>query len=83
MANRFNVAESDLYGRKIFLLGTSDLGPLNTPVQAMSPSHVKSVFGEKGTLLDAYRVIKEGIVVFLFTQIDNTIMLRMVVLQVH
>lgn len=59
MANRFNVAESDLYGRKIFLLGTSDLGPLNTPVQAMSPSHVKSVFGEKGTLLDAYRVIKE------------------------
>ena len=38
MANRFNVAESDLYGRKIFLLGTSDLGPLNTPVQAMSSS---------------------------------------------
>jgi hypothetical protein len=50
----------NLYGRKIYLLGTSDLGPVNTPVKMQSASHVKQVFGEQGTLLDAYRVIKES-----------------------
>ncbi len=50
----------NLYGRKIYLLGTSDLGPVNTPVKIQSASHVKHTFGEQGTLLDAYRVIKES-----------------------
>lgn len=49
----------NLYGKKIFLLGTSNLGPVNTPIKAISASHIKSVFGEEGTLLDAYRTIKE------------------------
>lgn len=56
MATGSNV---NLYGRKIFLLGTADFGPVNTPIKAQSASHVKQVFGEDGTLLNGYRVIKE------------------------
>lgn len=55
----FLTSEKNLYGKKIFLLGTSNLGPVNTPVRAISASHIKSIFGTEGTLLDAYRVIKE------------------------
>jgi hypothetical protein len=58
MAN-FLTSTRNLYGKKIFLLGTSNLGPVNTPIRAISASHVKSVFGTDGTLLDAYRVIRE------------------------
>lgn len=47
------------YGKKIFLIGTSDLGPVNTPVKAISATHVRSVFGSQGTLLEAFRIIKE------------------------
>ena len=60
MASRYVVNKKNLYGKKIFLLGTSNLGPVNTPIRAISANHVKSVFGEDGTLLDAYRVIKES-----------------------
>lgn len=58
MAN-FLTNTRNLYGKKIFLLGTSNIGPVNTPIRAISASHVKSVFGTDGTLLDAYRVIRE------------------------
>ena len=44
----------------IYLLGTSDLGPVNTPVNVTSLNHAKSVFGEKGTLLDAFKIIREN-----------------------
>ena len=49
----------DIYGKKIYLLGTSILGPINTPIKANSLSHVISVFGTEGTLVDAYRIIVE------------------------
>lgn len=49
----------DLYGRKIYLLGTAILGPVNTPIRANSLSHAISVFGSQGSLIDAYRVIIE------------------------
>ena len=48
------------YGKKIFLLGTADFGPVNVPIKVSSANHVKNVFGEKGSLLDAFRVIKES-----------------------
>lgn len=48
------------YAKKIFLLGTADLGPVNMPIKVSSANHVKNVFGEQGTLLDAFRVIKES-----------------------
>lgn len=48
------------YAKKIFLLGTADFGPVNMPIKVSSANHVKNVFGEQGTLLDAFRVIKES-----------------------
>lgn len=60
MAARHSIESSSIYGKKIFLLGTSNLGPVNTPIKAISASHIKSVFGEEGTLLEAYRTIKES-----------------------
>lgn len=48
------------YAKKIFLLGSADFGPVNLPIKVSSASHVKNTFGEKGTLLDAFRVIKES-----------------------
>lgn len=49
----------DLYGKKIYLLGTAILGPVNTPIHANSLAHAISVFGGQGSLIDAYRVIIE------------------------
>lgn len=51
---------NNYYAKKIFLLGTADFGPVNIPVKVSSANYVKKVFGENGTLLDAFRVIKES-----------------------
>ncbi len=48
------------YAKKIFLLGTADFGPVNIPIKVSSANYVKTVFGEQGSLLDAFRVIKES-----------------------
>ena len=53
------IASKGIYGKKIYLLGTAMLGPVNTPIKANSIFHVTSVFGTKGTLVDAYRIIAE------------------------
>ena len=53
------IASKGIYGKKIYLLGTAILGPINTPIKANSISHVVSVFGTQGTLVDAYRIIAE------------------------
>lgn len=54
------IEKASLYGKKIYLLGTAELGPVNTPIKALSTSHVHSVFGTQGSLVDAYRVIRES-----------------------
>lgn len=53
------IEKAKLYGKKIYLLGTAELGPVNTPIRALSTSHVHSVFGTQGSLVDAYKVIRE------------------------
>ena len=53
------IATKGIYGKKIYLLGTAILGPINTPIKANSISHVTSVFGKEGSLVDAYRIIAE------------------------
>lgn len=49
----------DLYGKKIYLLGTAVLGPVNTPIKMNSLSHAISIFGGQGSLIDAYKIILE------------------------
>lgn len=48
-----------LYGKKIYLIGTALYGPVNTIIKASGISHVISVFGTEGSLIDAYRIIVE------------------------
>lgn len=49
----------DLYGKKIYLLGTAVLGPVNTPIKMNSLAHAISIFGGQGSLIDAYKIIIE------------------------
>lgn len=53
------LSQRDLYGKKVYLLGTAELGPVNTPIRANSISHVISIFGNTGTLVEAYKTIRE------------------------
>lgn len=53
------LSSRSLYGKKIYLLGTALLGPVNTPIMVSSLFHAISVFGSQGSLIDAYRVILE------------------------
>lgn len=52
--------EQEFYGKNIYLLGTSELGPVNTPIKINSISQMNSNFGEKGSLVEAYKIIKES-----------------------
>lgn len=44
----------------IFLIGTAECGPTNTPVLAKSVEHIKSVFGNEGSLIEAYLTIADS-----------------------
>lgn len=61
MATRIEniVRAKSLYGKKIYLLGTAKLGPVNTPIKVNTISQAVSIFGCEGSLIDAYRTIKE------------------------
>ncbi|MGX9755904.1 hypothetical protein ACWYRQ_06490 [Clostridioides difficile] len=52
--------EQEFYGKNIYLLGTSEFGPVNTPIKINSLSHMNSNFGKKGSLVEAYKIIKES-----------------------
>lgn len=44
----------DRYGKNIYIFGTADFGPTNCPVKIKSISHLYSVFGRNGSLVDSY-----------------------------
>lgn len=52
------IAESDLLGRDIYLIGSGEFGPVNEPVLCRSTAGVKKNFGSKGTLYDAFHKLK-------------------------
>lgn len=45
------------YGKNVYLLGTASFGPTNCPIQITSISHLYSIFGSKGSLINAYKQI--------------------------
>lgn len=49
----------ELYASNIYLIGTAEKGPVNSPVLARSVEHIKSIFGSTGTLIDAYSIIAD------------------------
>lgn len=45
------------YGKNVYLLGTASFGPTNCPIKIKSLSHLYSIFGSSGTLIEAYRQV--------------------------
>lgn len=45
------------YGKNVYLLGTASFGPTNCPIKIKSLSHLYSIFGISGTLIEAYRQV--------------------------
>ena len=52
------ILESDLHGKRIYILGSSEFGPTNQPILCRSTVGVKTKFGKNGTLIDAFHKIK-------------------------
>lgn len=50
----------DLYGRVVYLLGSSELGIKNKPTLIENEYDLIRIFGTKGDLVDGYRQVKEG-----------------------
>lgn len=53
-----HILNNDLYGRKIYLIGSSEYGPTNEPIKIKSTVGLYNRFGKSGTLIDAFHAIK-------------------------
>ena len=52
------ILSSDLHGKKIYILGSAEFGPTNEPILCKSTVGVKTKFGTRGSLIDAFHKIK-------------------------
>lgn len=48
------------YGKTIYLLGTSDIGPTNSPININNESQLSIIFGTKGSLMQGYKEVRAG-----------------------
>ena len=62
------IITSDLHGRKIYLLGSAEYGPVNEPIRIKSTVGLYNKFGKTGTLIDAFHAVK-------YTSRDNEVYL--------
>ena len=53
-----NITNSSLYGKKIYLLGSAEYGPVNEPIKIKSTVGLYNKFGKQGTLINAFHEIK-------------------------
>lgn len=54
------VKNEDFFGRSIYIVGSSELGPTNIPTMISSLGELYSTFGTSGNLIDAYKQIKQS-----------------------
>ena len=47
-----------LHGKKIYLLGSAEYGPVNEPIRIKSTVGLYNKFGKQGTLIDAFHAVK-------------------------
>jgi len=52
------ILQSDLHGKRIYLLGSAEFGPTNEPVLVKSTVGLYNKFGKQGTLIDAFHALK-------------------------
>lgn len=53
------LSNGNMYAKNVYLLGTAILGPVNVPIKITSLSHLYSIFGTVGTIIEAYTCIYE------------------------
>lgn len=53
-----NILSSDLHGKRIYLLGSSEFGPVNEPILVKSTMGLYNKFGKNGTLINAFHALK-------------------------
>jgi hypothetical protein len=63
-----SVLQSDIYGKRIYLLGSAEFGPTNEPIMIKSTVGLYNKFGKQGTLIDAFHALK-------YTSKNNTVYL--------
>lgn len=52
------ILNSTLFGKKIYLLGSSEYGPVNEPIRVKSTIGLYNKFGKEGSLINAFHEIK-------------------------
>lgn len=62
------VLNYDLYGKKIYLIGTAEYGPTNEPIRIKSTAGLYNRFGKEGSLIRAFHALK-------YTSQDNEVYL--------
>ena len=55
-----DVINDDLFGNKVYLLGKSDFGEVNSPTLVRSIAQAEDIFGTEGNLLEGYKQIKSA-----------------------
>lgn len=63
-----NIMAYDLHGKKIYLIGSAEYGPVNEPIRIRTTAGLYNKFGKKGTLQKAFHAIK-------YTTKDNEVYL--------
>lgn len=53
-----SVLSNDLYGKRIYLLGSAEFGPVNEPIKIKSSVGLYNKFGKSGTLINAFHAVK-------------------------
>lgn len=62
------ILNSDLHGKRIYLLGSAEYGPTNQPIKIKSTVGLYNKFGKQGTLINAFHEVK-------YTTLDNDVYL--------
>lgn len=52
------ILSSDLHGKRIYLIGSAEYGPVNEPILLKSTVGVHNKFGKRGTLVEAFHALK-------------------------
>lgn len=52
------ILQSDLHGKRVYLIGSAEFGPTNEPLLIKSTVGLYNKFGKYGTLIDAFHALK-------------------------
>jgi len=53
-----DIFSDDIYGKRIYILGSAEFGPTNEPILIKSTAGLYNKFGKQGTLINAFHALK-------------------------